>query len=193
MRQGVDIVAKHYSNILVLGPNGVLEEQPLNHKTRSGKTIITTAARFDDRRDSMETNKTDPAAVGKATTYANFAQTQEVYLKKAKGSGVSAYYIAIADWFEGPKVREINLDDWTGESGQIIRVKARDNVKVARVSVIIRNAQDEVVEMGEAAQSAPGSPWWIYMTRSLVSTTPFPSVEATAYDLPGNRDSFIIS
>ena len=30
--------------------------------------------------------------------------------------GTTAYLIALADWFVPPKVLEINVDDWTGET-----------------------------------------------------------------------------
>jgi hypothetical protein len=59
--------------------------------------------------------------------------------------------------------------------------------------VVIRDAEENVLEMGEAVQSEAGSIWWNYTTKSLVTMTPFPSVEAIAQDLPGNSDSFIIN
>ena len=127
------------------------------------------------------------------TTYANFAQTQEAYVDQAKANGATAYSIAVTDWSGAPDVLEIDVDDWTGEIGQTIRVKARDNVMVARVSVVIRDAEENVLEMGEAVQSEAGSDWWDYTTKSLVPMSPFPIVEAIAQDLPGNSDSFVIS
>jgi hypothetical protein len=116
-----------------------------------------------------------------------------VYITKAKRMGVTPYYIALADWFEAPKVLEINVDSWTGKIGQTIRVKARDNVRVTRVNVVIRDADENILETGEATQSEPGSIWWNYTTQTVIKMTPFPIVEATAYDLPGNSDSFVIS
>jgi hypothetical protein len=148
---------------------------------------------LDDYRQTNEARKAHEATIRESTTYANFAQTQDVYITKAKGIGVTPYYIALADWFEAPKVLEINVDGWTGKIGQTIRVKARDNVKVARVSVAIRDKDENVLEMGEATPSEPGSAWWNYTTKRLVPMRPFPIVEATAYDLPGNRDAFVIS
>ena len=97
------------------------------------------------------------------------------------------------DWLGAPKVLEINVDDWTGEIGQVIRVKAKDSVMVARVAVVIRDAEENVLEAGEAIQAEEGSAWWNYRTQSKITMQPFPIVEATAWDLPGNTDSFAIS
>ena len=116
-----------------------------------------------------------------------------MYIDKAQSTGTTAYTIALADWFCMPDVLEINVDNWTGEPGEIIRVKAKDNVLVARVSVVIRDAQENVLEEGEAVRSEKGSAWWNYTTRSRINITPFPIVEATAQDLPGNEDTFVIS
>lgn len=186
-------MARLYSNIVILGSNGLIGGQFANPQTRLEKTILASPPSFDDYRKANETKKAYEAAVRESTTYANFAQTQDVYIKKAKRCGVTPYYIALADWFEAPNVLEINVDSWTGKLGQTIGVKARDNVKVERVTVVVRDADENVLEMGEAVQSAPGSAWWNYTTKSYVKMTPFPIVEVTAYDLPGNSDTFVIS
>lgn len=186
-------MAELYNHIFMLGSNGLADDQFANGKIRLGKNIFAKKSIFNDNRIYVETEKTLEASVREATTFANFACSQEVYVNEAKQTGVAAYSIAIADWFGSPKVLEIDVDGWTGKIGQTIRVKARDNVMVSSVSVVIRDEDENVLEMGEAVQSAAGSAWWNYTTKSLVRMTPFPIVEATAEDLPGNSDSFAIS
>ena len=186
-------MAKVRNNIFVRGLSGAIGDQFVIRTTRSGKTIIANKPRFDDQREFTEKQKTHQDAFREATTYARFAKTQPLYIEMAKGSGSTAYNIAISDWFGAPQVLEINVDNWTGEIGQTIRVKARDNVKVAGVAVVIRDANEKILEMGAAVQSEEGSVWWTYTTQALVTMTPFPTVEAIAQDLPGNTNSFIIS
>jgi ABC-type uncharacterized transport system YnjBCD substrate-binding protein len=186
-------MAKVRNNIFVRGLSGAIGDQFVIRTTRSGKTIIANKPRFDDQREFTEKQKTHQDAFREATTYAKFAKTQPLYIEMAKGTGSTAYNIAISDWFGAPQVLEINVDNWTGEMGQTIRVKARDNVKVARVAVVIRDANEEILEMGAAVQSEEGTVWWTYTTQALVTMTPFPTVEAIAQDLPGNTDSFIIN
>jgi len=186
-------MAKTYNNIFIFGLTSAFGNSFVNRETPLEKTILASQPVFDRDREYTQTQKTHESAIQEATTYANFAQTQEVYIHKARRSDVTAYTIALTDWFVAPKVLEINVDGWTGEIGQTIRVKARDNVKVARVSVVIRDLEDNVLEMGEAVKSEAGGAWWDYTTKALVTMTPFPIVEATAQDLPGNSDSFVIS
>ena len=71
-------------------------------------------------------------------------------------------------------------------------MKARDNFKVARVTVVIRDAEGKALETGEAAPTAEGSPWWTYTTQTQVTMSPSPTVEATAQDLPGNTDTLTV-
>jgi hypothetical protein len=160
--------------------------------THSGKTFLTSAPgfAFEASRDSQPTLQ---EACRAAATYAVFAETQDVYIRRAKGTGVTAYELALFDWFGRPNVLQIDVDTWTGKNGQVIRVKARDNIMVARVAVVIRDVQGNIREAGEAVRSEASSAWWIYTTRSPVPLAPFPSVEAIAWDLPGNRDSFVIN
>ena len=182
-------MANTYKKITIHQVTGILDD-PSVSKTRSGETIIISKTMFDDKRESSETQQD---ALREAATYANFASAQEVYINKARRTETTAYNIAIADWFVAPKVLEIDVDNWTGEIGQTVRVKARDNVMVARVSVVICDAGENVLESGEDVQAAPGSAWWNYTTQSVVKMNPFPLVEAIAQDLPGNIDSFVIS
>lgn len=180
-------------NIVMLGPNGRLGNELENPQTHLEKIMLANKTGFDDSPKSAEADKTHPAAMREASTYANFARAQEVYVNKARRTEVTPYYVALADWFGAPKVLEMNVDDWTGEIGQKIYVKARDNVKVTHISVVIRDGNDRVLETGEAVQSVTGSAWWSYTTKSRVKMKPFPIVEAIAQDLAGNRDYFVIS
>jgi hypothetical protein len=186
-------MARLYSNIVILGSNGLIGGHFTDRKTHVERSILSRKPLLDDYRKAKEARQAHETAIRESTTYANFARTKDVYITKAKRMGVTPYYIALADWFEAPKVLEINVDGWTGKIGQTIRVKARDNLMVARVTLVIRDAEESVLEMGEALQLEPGSAWWNYTTKSVVKMTPFPSVEATAYDLPGNSDAFVIS
>jgi hypothetical protein len=186
-------MAKVHHNIFIRGLSGTLVYKFVIHKTRSGKTLIADKPGLDEVRQFTEKQKTHQDAFRQATTFAQFAKNEPMYIEMAKGTGSTPYNIAISDWFGSPKVLEINVDDWTGKVGQTIRVKARDNVKVARVSVVIRDAENNILEAGEAVRSEQGSVWWKYTTQSIVTMTPFPMVEAIAQDLPGNTNSFCIS
>jgi hypothetical protein len=147
----------------------------------------------DDRRAVTDPQKSHQEALREAVAYARFAESADIYINKARETGTTAYNLAIVDWLGAPKVLEINMDDWTGKIGQTIRVKAKDNVMVARVELVIRDANGNILEAGEAVQAEEDSPWWHYKTQLLVAMTPFPRIEAIAQDLPGNTDSFSIS
>ena len=185
-------MARHYSTIFARGLAGIAED-PFEVHTRLGKNVTASKVLFDDNREYLESLKPEQAAILEATTYANFAKTQDLYLERELETGMTAYNIALADWFVAPKVLQINIDHWTGRPGQVIRVKARDNVRVAKVSVLIRDEEGNVLEAGEAVQMEAGSAWWHYTTTTSVSLTPFPSVKAVARDMPGNSASFTIS
>jgi hypothetical protein len=186
-------MARVYSSIVILGSNGLVGGHLTDRKAHVERSILSSKPLLDDYRKAKEARQIHEVVMRESTTYANFAQTQDVYITKAKRLGVTPYSLALVDWFEAPRVLEINVDSWTGKIGQTIRVKARDNVRVAHVSIVIRDVHENVLEMGEATQSEPGSAWWNYTTRSMVKMTPFPMLEAIAYDLPGNSTSFVIS
>ena len=191
-------MANTYRNTYMRGLNGVDGDQAIYCTTHSGKTIFVRGDRCDGnwKYMSMYIPKRHAdwrAAIRAAALYAGFASTQDVYVDLECRTGVSAYTLAIADWFQGPRVLAMDLDAWTGQIGQTIRVKARDNILVAAVTVVIRDPQKNFLEMGEAVRSEPSSPWWNYKTQTRVDMSPFPTMAAIVQDLPGNRDAFVIS
>jgi len=182
-----------YSNYLIRGSRGVAGSQFMTCITRSGKIVMTEKPIFEDQGAVPDLKKSHQDVLRLAAIYAEFAEREAVYISKAMETGTTAYNLAIVDCLGAPKVLEINVDNWTGKIGQNIRVKARDNVMVARVTIVIRAADGNLLEAGEAVQSEEGSVWWNYTTQALATMTPYPIVEATALDLPGNKDSFSIS
>jgi hypothetical protein len=131
-------------------------------------------------------------AIRRASTYAHFSQSQPFYLNKAVGTPFSAYEWAVADYFGKPKVLEIDIQQWTGEAGQTIRIQARDNLMVLRVCVKIRETLF-ILEEGEATQSKTEPSVWMYTTRTPIRPKPGVWLNVVAYDLPGNMgENFLI-
>jgi hypothetical protein len=86
-----------------------------------------------------------------------------------------------------PSVQDMDLSQYTGQAGQIIRVGAVDLVDVARVEVIIRQAGGTLLESGPATRPAYGNPYWTYQTSTAASSPAGVTVEAIAVNWPGQR------
>lgn len=175
-------MAKVYNNIFVRGLTGSVGEQFVIKRTRSGKTIISNTPTYHENRVFTPAQLEVHERFKEATVYAKDAKTQAVYVEKAAGSSMTPYNAAVADWFNAPEVKEIDMHAWTGAMGDIIRIKAVDDVQVTQVHVVITDNGGAVLEQG-AATNAGGS-WWNYTTQTAISGSP--RVVATARDLPGH-------
>lgn len=107
-------MANIYRNIPIRGLAEILGEQSANCKTRSGKTLLATHAKFDDRRAEAKVRGTHPAALRNAAIYTHFARRQDMYVNKATGREATVYSLDNTGWFGTPRVLSINLDGWTG-------------------------------------------------------------------------------
>ena len=90
--------------------------------------------------------------------------------------------MAVADWFNAPQILEVELSGWNGDIGQVIRVRAQDDVKVAEVSVQISNGTGALLESGQAMEA--GALWWEYTSMQHFSGDL--TVTVAARDLPGH-------
>ncbi len=186
-------MANIYRNIPIHGLAEILGEPSANCKTRSGKTLLATHAKFDDRPEEGKIRGTHPNALRDAAIYTYFARRQDLYVNQTLSREAAASNLDNAGWFGTPRVLSVNTDGWTGEPGQTIYVKVRDNARVAGVSVVIRDGDGKVLEAGEAAPSKTGSAWWKYTAKACIVKTSSLRLKATAWDLAGNCDALIIS
>jgi hypothetical protein len=96
------------------------------------------------------------------------------------------YQAALRDFRTPPKVHTIDLQSFTGQPGQIVRIVATDDSRVVRVEVLIRNAATQVVlEQGPAGLSVIADEW-LYTTTTAIPSSTSIVVEASAADRPGN-------
>jgi hypothetical protein len=158
-------------NIIARGMSSSPDDQLLIRRSRPGRTIVGNQAAFRADRAFRE-----------AAAYAQSAQEHPAYLQQTKILGICPYNLALADWFHMPEVLEIDLAAWDGQAGQPIRILAVDDVRVTRVSVVIVDESDVVIEHGEAARV--DCLWWQYVTSAAAAGSP--KVLVSARDLPGH-------
>jgi len=97
----------------------------------------------------------------------------------------SAYNIAIADFFNAPKIESIDLTAYTGLAGQVIVVTATDDFKVKEVTVAIYNSDGTLVEKGNAVESTSNL-LWTYTTTAANDHQLGDKIVVQASDIPGN-------
>ena len=86
-----------------------------------------------------------------------------------------------------PVVEDLDLSQYTGQAGQVIRIGVVDLVDVASVEVIVRQAGGAQLEAGLATRPTDGDPYWIYQTTAAASNAVGMTVEAIALNWPGRR------
>ena len=127
-----------------------------------------------------------------ASLYAQGAITDPAlkleYQKKAAPGG-TAFNRAIQDYFRSPEVKAIDESAYDGSIGSVISVKARDDFKVAYVSVRVRDAFGAVIEEGFAILRPRNLNIWDYTATAGNASLTGCTIMATAYDLPGNKAS----
>lgn len=177
-------MAKVRNNLIMQGLSSMLGNQITIRQDKAGRTIISARPQHNPNRAFTDSQKQHQHSFREAAAYAQTARSMDVYISKAAGTSMNPYNVALADWFHAPEILELDLGDWTGQPGKVLRVKALDDVLVTRVDVVIRNENGTTLEQGSATQ-ADGL-WWEYTTRVSASGSGSLTVFATAQDLPGN-------
>jgi hypothetical protein len=169
-------------NVVVEGLGGMLGYQLVFKKDKAGRTVISYKPNFDENRTFSPAQQTQQEAFREAIAYGKSAKDNPVYVEKAQGTTLSPYNVATADYLHEPQILDVDVSAWHGEAGQVIRVKAIDDVQVKEVTVVITDETGAVLEQGTAT-STDGL-WWNYTTTQAASGTP--KLMVSAQDLPGH-------
>lgn len=175
-------MAKVHNNVLLRGISGLVGDQLVLKRDKAGRTILSNKPHFREDRVFTPAQQAQQARFRAARAYAREAKSLEVYQAKAAGTPQTPSNVAMSDWCHAPEIREVDLSSWTGQAGQVIRVRAVDDVLVKKVEVMILGAEGEVSERGEGMRE--DGEWWLYRTtRTVMGAT---KVVARAEDLPGH-------
>lgn len=179
-------MAKVGKNIITQGLSGMLGDQ-LVFRIRGGKTIVSKAPVKTDTPLS-ESQKHHKRRFQEAVLYAKsviaIPESKEAYQSEAK-DGQSAYNVAVADFLNAPQIDEIDVSQYTGQSGSVILVRAVDDFDVAEVSVEITNADGELVEEGQAIEEMGGLQWK-YTATTANGDISGDKITIRVSDVPGN-------
>jgi uncharacterized protein YjbJ (UPF0337 family) len=179
-------MATSNNNIITHGLSGKVGDM-LVFSQRGGKTIV---GKVPDKShvEQSEKQKQVTAKFQEAVIYAKGAITDEItkvaYNSTAK-NGQSAYNVAIADFFNAPKIESINLSGYAGKVGESIIVKATDDFQVKQVTVAIYNEDGSIVEKGEAQLDASNT-YWVYVTTAQNNQLQGDKIVIQASDILGN-------
>ena len=173
-------MAQVNGNIFMDRLSGMIGDQMIVKKVRGGRTIISKKASFIGKREFSPAQLAQHQAFREAAAYARDQKHNQIYIARAQGTALSAYNVAMADWFHAPEILEINLDGWSGEAGQVLRIRVQDDVQVQHVEVMIMDEADTLLEQGSAVDT--GALWWEYTTTGTASGTP--KVLVAALDIP---------
>lgn len=185
-------MAKVHKNVMVRGLKGKFGEQMVLKTDKAGRTIVCNKPVFAEDRVFTPAQQAQQERFRAARAYAKQAKGLEIYQAKAAGTPQTPSNVAMTDWFHRPEIVEIDLSSWMGQRGQVIRVRAVDDVMVKKVEVVILDETGEIREKGEGVREEGDretgvrgeGDWWAYCTTT--PATKGSKVLVRAEDLPGH-------
>ncbi|MDR0384979.1 MAG: hypothetical protein LBH60_02755 [Prevotellaceae bacterium] len=182
-------MAKSKGNVVTFGLSGKIGDL-LVFRQRNGQTIVAKLAERPKHASGKQT--AHRKRFQQATVYAQAVvkdpQLKELYDAAAKKrKGVTAYNIAVADFFNAPDIETLDLSAYKGEVGDEIRITVSDDFAVKEVHVSISNADGSVVEEGYASHISGNL--WTYVATQYNESLDGDRIEISASDIPGNITS----
>jgi hypothetical protein len=172
-------------NIVLEGVSGTLGDQLVFRIGKGGQTIISTKPKYPDNRQFSDAQQAHMQEFKEAVAYAkDAAKNQPIYADKAEGTSLNAFNVATADFMHPPEIDDVDVSGYSGKVGETIRAQVVDDVKVDKVTVVIANEQNVLIEQGAAV--ADGGLWWKYVT-TVNANGANVKVVVHAWDLPGNE------
>jgi hypothetical protein len=179
-------MATSENNVITHGLSGKVGDL-LVFSQRGGKTIVSTAPRKSGT--ESEAQKEHRRKFQRAVLYGKAAisdpATGDLYAAKAVTQKRQSFNVAVADFFNAPNIESVDVSDYTGRPGDIIRICATDDFTVGSVTVGIHNADGSLVEEGAATPDSTGY-LWTYTATAVNNSLTGDRILITASDIPGN-------
>ncbi|MFT3770910.1 MAG: hypothetical protein QM820_36285 [Minicystis sp.] len=163
-------MARIRNNVILHGVSGMIGNQIVVRRGKDGRGVLAARPSVAEDREGSEKQKEHRETFRQSVLYAKGAQTKPEYQKLADSRGVSAFNVAMADFFHPPEIQAIDLDGYHGAAGEKITIVAVDDVKVTEVGVILTDDNDNVIEKGQAVVSPEDPHRWVF-----TATTAAPS------------------
>ena len=112
----------------------------------------------------LENQKKFAKAVKISKAVKNDPQRSKDYSeKKKKMKYRDVYHAAMSDCLTKPKVQKVDLNNYRGQQGNVIRISAWDKFRVETVNVMILNNKGQLIEKGTAvSRMFSGNREWDY-------------------------------
>jgi len=179
-------MAESKNNVITHGLSGKIGDL-IVFRSRYGRTFVSNKPR-ERTGEPSEAQQAHKAKFQQAIIYAKSAindpATMQEYKDAAK-DGVMPYNVAVADFFHAPEIKEVDLSNYSGKTGDTIKIVATDDFKVVEVTVTILNADGTEADHGNAEQKA-GTNDWIFTAKKANASLDGDKIIIQASDYPGN-------
>lgn len=157
-------MAKSKDNIVMQGASGRIGRN-LVFRQRGDQTIIAKTPRIAADRVMTAKQVAVQYKFYDATQYAKSVMLDDdlkAEYKSKANVNQSAYNVAFKDYFTDPEVRRVDDRAYGGEVGDKISFHVKDIMVLRSLNVEILDAQDVIIESGEAVLKDKSDSEWVY-------------------------------
>jgi len=100
---------------------------------------------------------------------------------------VTVRVVAMGDYLKKPTIKPLNLDNYKGRIGDVIEIRATDDLGLAELSVKIVAQDGTPIESGPAIEEGERSGKWLYTATASVALGADIFIEVKGCDHAGNK------
>ena len=112
---------------------------------------------------------------------------REFYAPIALQRDISVYNAAMGDFLKLPTIKPLRLSKYKGNIGDVIEIRATDDIGLADLDVKIRAQDGTLIEQGKAVEIGERSGKWTYTATAQVALGSDIFIEVEGVDHAGNE------
>lgn len=109
------------------------------------------------------------------------------YEKIAAERETRAYTVAFTDFLVEPSFKPLDLSGYQGGVGNLIKIRALDDIGLADVEVTLTTLDGTQIEKGKAIESGVGTGQWTYIATMPVALNSDIFINVVGYDHAGTK------
>jgi hypothetical protein len=171
----------------IRGLSGAIEDWVYQY--RDGKTYVGPRPRRTKEPSQAELDHR--ARFKEATVHAKSAMDdpalRALYETIAEEQDIPVFAVAVRDYMVGPSIMPLDLTQYKGQVGDVITIRANDDIGLADLEVSIVANDGSPIERGKAVENGLRSGKWTYTATAPVALGADIFIEVTGVDHAGTR------
>lgn len=171
----------------IAGFSGAMGEMVFADQAKKGRTLAYMKTHYEPSEAQVYYRQQFKEAAAHAKAALADPAARAFYEAVASSRDSNAYFVALTDFLIKPQFKPLILSEYKGQIGDMILIRATDDIGLTNVDVTISGTDGTQIEKGPAVEDGVRTGYWTYTATAAVALGTDIFIEVEGFDHAGTK------